>query len=53
MVTDPWGTVIGQCEDKEDIVYADIDLDYEDSVREQIPIRKQKRSDLYEVTRKQ
>ena len=49
MVVDPWGKVISECDHKEDILYANVDLDYLESVREQIPVSKQKRSDLYKV----
>lgn len=48
-VVDPWGTVIATTEHGEDIVYADLDLAKVDEVRQNIPIRAQKRSDLYEL----
>lgn len=48
-VVNPWGEVIGKADEKEQIVYADIDLNYLKEVRNMIPISKQRRSDLYEV----
>lgn len=48
-VIDPWGKVIATTEEKESIVYADIDLDYLKQVRGQIPIENQKRNDIYQV----
>ncbi|MHB8063994.1 MAG: carbon-nitrogen hydrolase family protein [Ruminiclostridium sp.] len=40
MVCDPWGTVINRADEKEQIVFADIDLDMVNSIRAQIPIVK-------------
>lgn len=48
-VINPWGEVVSTTEHAEDIVYADIDIGYVDEVRNQIPLRQQKRNDLYEV----
>ncbi|XP_023338709.1 omega-amidase NIT2 [Eurytemora carolleeae] len=48
-IISPWGEVVSSTDEKESIVYADIDLDFLESVRGQIPISKQKRSDLYET----
>ena len=47
MVVNPWGEIIGETDETLSIVYADIDLDFVDSVREQIPISKQKKPELY------
>ncbi|CAL1544399.1 unnamed protein product [Lymnaea stagnalis] len=46
-VVDPWGDVISTIDEKEGIVYADIDLARMEEVRKNIPIRNQKRLDLY------
>ena len=46
-VIDPWGRIIAQAGEHEDVVFADIDLDYVDEVRQQIPVQQQKRNDLY------
>mmetsp|Transcript_28063 Transcript_28063/g.31199 ORF Transcript_28063/g.31199 Transcript_28063/m.31199 type:complete len:276 (+) Transcript_28063:23-850(+) len=48
-VVSPWGEVISTTEHQEDIIYADIDPSYIDQVREQIPVSKQKRYDIYTV----
>uniref|UniRef100_A0A2L2YDI6 omega-amidase n=1 Tax=Parasteatoda tepidariorum TaxID=114398 RepID=A0A2L2YDI6_PARTP len=45
----PWGNVIATTDEKEIILYSDIDLDYVNEVREQIPIRQQQRKDLYSI----
>lgn len=51
-IVDPWGKVVGKAGEKEEIVLADIDLDYVKQIREQIPISKQRRNDLYSVEAK-
>lgn len=49
MVIDPWGTVIARAGNKPCVVMAEIDLDYVDAVRRQIPSLKNRRTDIYEV----
>lgn len=49
-VIDPWGHVTATTEEAEAIVYADVDLDYVRTIRDQIPIGRQRRNDLYAVT---
>lgn len=48
-VVSPWGEVVETSEHEETIVYCDIKTNYVDEVRSQIPIRSQKRNDLYKV----
>lgn len=52
MVVDPWGTVVARARDTECITYAQIDLDYLDQIREQLPSLKNRRTDVYEVVEK-
>ena len=52
MVVDPWGTVIARAPDRPGIIYAEIDLDYLDSVRAKIPSLKNRRTDIYDVVEK-
>lgn len=52
-VVSPWGEVIAKANEKEDIIFADIDLEFLEGVRNQIPIGFQKRNDLYEVCDKE
>lgn len=52
MAVDPWGTVIARARDEECIAYAQIDLDYLDRVRSQIPSLENRREDVYEVVYK-
>ncbi|PNF42006.1 Omega-amidase NIT2 [Cryptotermes secundus] len=51
-VVDPWGKVIAKTEFDEGIVYADIDLKVVDEVRQQIPVFRQRRTDLYDTVLK-
>ncbi|XP_028405490.1 omega-amidase NIT2-like isoform X2 [Dendronephthya gigantea] len=48
-VANPWGKVIAECEHQEAVVYSDIDLNYLEEVRLQVPITLQRRHDLYSV----
>ncbi|XP_069744817.1 omega-amidase NIT2 isoform X2 [Narcine bancroftii] len=46
-IVNPWGEVLAKAGSEETIIYADIDLKYLSGIRQQIPILKQKRHDLY------
>jgi len=48
-IVSPWGEVVSKTDEKESIVYADIDLGYLNDIRKQIPVSFQKRADLYSV----
>lgn len=47
IVTDPWGSVMVQMEEDEGIVTVELDLDRVGKVREQLPLLKHRRTDLY------
>ncbi|XP_077498111.1 omega-amidase NIT2-like [Amblyomma americanum] len=49
MLVDPLGKVVASADAAEDLVIGDVDLEHLQSVRNQIPITKQKRSDLYDI----
>ncbi|CAN8005833.1 unnamed protein product, partial [Ixodes pacificus] len=49
MLVDPAGKVVRSAGVDEDVVLADVNIDYLDSVRHQLPLAKQRRSDLYKV----
>ncbi|MDO4518506.1 MAG: nitrilase-related carbon-nitrogen hydrolase, partial [Bacillota bacterium] len=46
-IVNPWGDFITHADEKECIIYGDIDLDYEDRIREQLPLLKHRRPELY------
>lgn len=52
MVVDPWGTVIARAKDQPGIAYAEIDLDYLEKVRLQIPSLQNRREDVYALGRR-
>ncbi|XP_078345728.1 deaminated glutathione amidase-like [Oculina patagonica] len=47
MIVDPWGCVIAQCREGNDVCVAEIDLSYLNKVRQQMPVMNHKRNDLY------
>lgn len=52
LVADPWGTVIARAKEAAGVTMAEIDLDYLDKVRRDLPCLKNKRNDIYEVIKK-
>ena len=46
------GKVVMTTGESETVLYSDVDLEYLDSVREQIPVSKQKRHDVYQLVDK-
>ena len=46
-IATPWGEFAAHADEKEGIIYADIDFDYVDSIREQLPLLKHRRPELY------
>ena len=52
IVTNPWGEVITQAGEKEELVICEIDLSEIKKVREELPVLKNKRKDLYKVIQK-
>lgn len=49
MIVDPWGAVVAQCAEGNNVCFAEIDLDYLQTVREQLPCFDHKRHDLYSL----
>lgn len=47
IVVDPWGNVVAKASDRECIVMAEIDMDYVDHMREQVPCVKNRRPETY------
>lgn len=52
IAVDPWGTVLMQMGEKEEVRIVDMDLDYVDKVRAELPLLAHRRTDLYELRRK-
>ncbi len=53
LVVDPWGTVISAAGNDEEILVCNINLSILDRVRRELPLLKHRRTDLYELNRKQ
>ncbi|MCK9151198.1 carbon-nitrogen hydrolase family protein [Methanobacterium alcaliphilum] len=49
MVCDPWGSILKQAKFEETIIYAEIDLNRERNVREELPLLKNRRKDIYQL----
>ena len=52
IIANPWGEVIAEADEKENLIISEIDLDEIKRIREELPLLKNKREDLYEVKRK-
>ena len=50
IVTDPWGRVTGMLDENEGILLAELDMDYEEQVREELPLLKSRRTDIYQLS---
>ena len=49
IITSPWGVVLAKIDEKEGMLIQDIDLGRVDEVREQLPLIKQRRTDIYRL----
>lgn len=48
-IIDPWGAVIAQCSRGEGVCVAEVDSEYVDRVREQMPVQQHRRAELYNL----
>ncbi len=51
IVCSPWGEVLTQTDEKEGVLLASLDLDRVDRVRNELPLLKQRRTDIYRLER--
>ena len=51
IAVDPWGKILTQMDEKEGIRIVELDLDYADKVRQELPLLAYRRTDLYELHR--
>lgn len=49
IIVNPWGEIVVQADYDETLIIQDIDLDEINKVREEIPVLKNRRTDLYEI----
>ena len=52
IITNPWGDVIAEASEKEELIIREIDLCEIKKIREELPLLKNKREDLYEIKKK-
>ena len=52
LIVSPYGDILCELDEKENFITYDIDLDYVDEIREQLPLLKHRRRDLYELLEK-
>lgn len=52
MIVDPWGQVVVSAQEGEETIVSNLDVQLVRQVRDQIPISKQRRLDLYETISK-
>jgi len=48
LIVNPWGDIIGEAEEGQGIVYGEVDLDYVQKVRNELPLLKHRRTEVYE-----
>lgn len=53
MVVDPWGDMVETAKEEETIVYATINEDLVCKIREELPLLKNRREDIYELLKKE
>jgi predicted amidohydrolase len=49
LVVDPWGRIVNQLGEKPNVLITEIDLDLVEEIREQLPLLKHRRSDVYKL----
>ncbi|NLO20869.1 MAG: carbon-nitrogen hydrolase family protein [Syntrophomonadaceae bacterium] len=49
LVVDPWGKIIAQADQKEGIVWAELDFSANEQIRGEIPLYRHRRRDMYEI----
>ncbi|RKD30569.1 carbon-nitrogen hydrolase family protein [Thermohalobacter berrensis] len=49
IITDPWGSIVNKLDEKEGILVEDLDLGKIDKIRNQLPLLKHRRTDLYDL----
>ncbi len=49
IITDPWGRIVMQMDEKPGVTVTEIDLDYVEEVRSRLPLLSARRTDVYEL----
>ena len=51
-IIDPWGKAISQADEKERIIYGEVDLGMVKKIRKELPLLQHRRTDIYELKKK-
>lgn len=51
-IVNPWGEVISEADERECIIYGEVDLQMVEKIRKELPLLKHRRADLYELRKK-
>ncbi|QZY56107.1 carbon-nitrogen hydrolase family protein [Crassaminicella profunda] len=51
-IVDPWGKIVSQADEKECILYGEVDFEKIEKIRSELPLLKHRRTDLYELSKK-
>jgi predicted amidohydrolase len=52
LVVDPWGTIIAKAREDVCVVMAEIDLDFQAKIRRNLPVLKNRRTDVYDTVKR-
>jgi omega-amidase len=52
MIVNPWGEIVSRAVEKEEIIYAEISFKYLEKIRRELPLLKQRRTDIYDLLEK-
>lgn len=47
IITNPWGQIISEANEGQEIIYGSIDISYENKIREELPLLKHRKSGIY------
>jgi predicted amidohydrolase len=47
IITNPWGQIMEKANEGQEIIYGDIDIDYENKIREELPLLKHRKPEIY------
>lgn len=51
-IVSPWGEIISEIDEKEGIIYGEVDLDLVKKIRKELPLLQHLRKDIYEIQKK-